>query len=259
MVRRDLHGLVLALLGGTLVKLTVTGQYERYVKATMRPYLFAAGLILLGVAAATLWSVVFGRHPANVHDRHGSIGDAGDEHGHGDGFAGSHGHRHGRTDLAWLLVVPAAVVLLLAPPAIGSYSAGRSGTALGAASSSDYPPLPAGDPVKVSVLDYASRAVFDGRSLAGRRVELSGFLLSNGSGGWFLTRMVITCCAADAQPIKVGLTGSVPADARANEWLEVTGEYTERLDKDPVNGESIPYLSVASSTPIPAPAQQYDS
>ncbi|GIH21672.1 TIGR03943 family putative permease subunit [Rugosimonospora africana] len=251
MVKRDLHGLILALLGGTLVKLTVTGQYERYVKAAMRPYLFAAGLILLAVAAAALWPAVFGRRSAETDDHHGDAG-----HAHtGDG----HGHRHGRADMAWLLVVPAAVVLLIAPPAIGSYSAGRSGTALGAASSSDYPPLPAGDPVTVSVLDYASRAVFDGRSLAGRRVELSGFLLSNGSGGWYLTRMVITCCAADAQPIKVGLTGAVPANARANEWLEATGEYTDRVDKDPVNGQSIPYLSVTSSTPIPAPAQQYDS
>jgi putative membrane protein len=247
-VKRDLHGLILALLGGTLVKLTVTGQYDRYVKATMRPYLFAAGLILLAVAAAALWPAVFRRTAEHLNGHH-------EDTGHDDG----HGHRHSRADMAWLLVVPAVVVLLIAPPAIGSYSAGRSGTALGAASSSDYPPLPAGDPVKVSVLDYASRAVFDGRSLDGRHLQLSGFLLSNGPGGWYLTRMVITCCAADAQPIKVGLTGAVPADVQANEWLQVTGGYTSRLDKDPINRQSIPYLSVASSTPIPAPAQQYDS
>ncbi|HEY2671017.1 MAG TPA: TIGR03943 family protein, partial [Rugosimonospora sp.] len=193
------------------------------------------------------------------------VSGAGSGHAdHGDdelhGAVDAHGHRHGRGGVAWLLVLPALVVLLIAPPAIGSYSAGRSGTALGAASSSDYPPLPAGDPVKVSVLDYASRAVFDhGRSLTGRQVTLSGFLLGNGSGRWYLTRMVITCCAADAQPVKVGLTGAVPAGLRANDWLEATGTYTDQRDKDPVNGQTIPYLSVASSTPIPAPAQQYDS
>jgi uncharacterized repeat protein (TIGR03943 family) len=231
----------------------------------MRPYRLAAGLILVGVAAAALWPAISRwRTPADNPDAHHGP----DAHQDSDGHRGhaahadtdAHGHRHGRVDVAWLLVVPALTVLLLAPPAIGSYSAGRSGTALGAATASDYPPLPAGDPVKVSVLDYASRAVFDrGRSLSGRRVTLSGFLLSNGSGGWYLTRMVITCCAADAQPIKVGLTGTVPGGLRANEWLEVTGGYADRLDEDPVNGQSIPYLSVASSTPIPAPAQQYDS
>jgi uncharacterized repeat protein (TIGR03943 family) len=152
-----------------------------------------------------------------------------------------------------------AVLLLIAPSALGSYSAARSGTALGAASTSDFPPLPSGDPVRVSVLDYASRAVFDkGQSLNGRQLTLSGFLLAAPSG-WYLTRMVITCCAADAQPVKVGLSGSVPSGLSANDWLEVTGRYSSKVDHDGVNGESIPYLEVAAAHPIAAPKEQYDS
>jgi uncharacterized repeat protein (TIGR03943 family) len=152
------------------------------------------------------------------------------------------------------------VLLLVAPPALGSYSAARSGTALRGAATSDLPPLPEGDPVHLSVLDYASRAVFGhGSSLHGHHIKLSGFVLSGTGGTWYLTRMVITCCAADAQPIKVGLTGSVPAGLKANDWLEVTGTYTERQDKDPVNREAIPYLTVDSSKPIPAPALPYES
>ena len=150
-------------------------------------------------------------------------------------------------------------LLLIAPSALGSYSASRSGTALGAAQSSDFPPLPSGDPVRVSVLDYASRAVFDkGQSLTGRQITLSGFLLA-APDGWYLTRMVITCCAADAQPVKVGLTGSVPAGLSANEWLEVTGRYTAKVDRDGVNGETIPYLDVSSAHQVAAPKEQYDS
>ena len=152
------------------------------------------------------------------------------------------------------------VLLAVAPPALGSFSAARSGTALGAAQTSDLPALPEGDPVRLSVLDYASRAVFDhGRSLVHRQVTLSGFLLPGEGGTWYLTRMVITCCAADAQPIKVGLTGALPAGLKANDWWQVTGVYTERVDKDPVNGEAIPYLTAGSASPIPAPAQQYES
>jgi uncharacterized repeat protein (TIGR03943 family) len=241
-VRKELHALILALVGGTLLRLALTGDYVRYVKPGVRPYLTIASVVVLVVAGFTLAQAVARRRAA-----------AGAEDGHG--------HAHGRFDVAWLLVVPMLVLLLVAPPALGSFSAARSGTALAAAqASANLPPLPAGDPVRLSVLDYASRAVFDrGTSLAGRQVTLSGFVLPGDKGTWYLTRMVITCCAADAQPIKVGLTGAVPAGLKANDWIEVTGGYTDRQDKDPVNGQAIPYLTVGSSTPIPTPARQYES
>jgi uncharacterized repeat protein (TIGR03943 family) len=238
-VRRELHALVLALLGGTLLRLAISGDYRRYVKIGLRPYLIAAAIVVLVVAAVSLWQSVAARRVPSGSD--------------------DHGHAHGRFDVAWLLVVPMLAVLLIAPPALGSFSAARSGTAL-TATSSQLGPLPDGDPVRLSVLDYASRAVYDhGRSLQGRQFTLSGFVLSGSSGGWYLTRMVITCCAADAQPIKVGLSGTVPSGLRANDWITVTGTYVDRIDKDPVNGEPIPYLTVATSAPIPAPALQYES
>jgi uncharacterized repeat protein (TIGR03943 family) len=224
----------------------------RYVKAGLRPYLIAAGVVLVVVAALSLigW-VRGGARPENAADHDGHGGGDDDGHGHGQG--------RGWLDVAWLLVVPMAVLLLIAPSALGSYSAARSGTALGAATTSDFPPLPSGDPVRVSVLDYATRAVFDkGQSLGSRQITLSGFLLTAPSG-WYLTRMVITCCAADAQPIKVGLTGSVSSGLTANQWLEVTGGYSTKVDHDSVNGETIPYLDVSSAHPVAAPKEQYDS
>jgi uncharacterized membrane protein YcgQ (UPF0703/DUF1980 family) len=211
-VKRELHALILALVGGTLLKLALTGDFERYVKPGVRPYLVAASIVVLLVAAASLvprWR-------------------SGDDH---------HGHDHGRFDVAWLLVVPMLVLLVIAPPALGSFSAARSGTALGAAANaSDLPALP-----------------------DGRRVTLSGFVLPGEGGTWYLTRMVITCCAADAQPVKVGLAGTVPDGLKGNDWLQVTGTYATRQDRDPVNAQPIPYLTVDSSTPIPAPALQYES
>ena len=232
-MRREFQALVLALVGGTLLKLAISGDYQRYVKVGLRPYLIAAALVVLVVAGLSLF---FARRSSSDH----------------------HGHAHGRFDVAWLLVLPMLTVLLIAPPALGSFSASRSGTAL-ASSSSALGPLPEGDPVTLSVLEYASRAWYDhGHSLTGRHVALSGFVLPGDGGGWYLTRMVITCCAADAQPVKVGLSGSVPAGLKANDWIAVTGTYLERTDKDPVNGQPIPYLTVATSTPIPAPVRQYD-
>src|SRR4029453_8522269 len=94
-------------------------------------------------------------------------GDRGHDHDHGHDDHG-HGHSH-EPWVGWLLILPVFALLLVAPPALGSFAASRSGTALQEVS--DFPKLPPGDPARISVLDYASRAVFDeGRSLGERRV-----------------------------------------------------------------------------------------
>ncbi|NJC69583.1 TIGR03943 family protein [Planosporangium thailandense] len=238
--------MVLLLVGGTLLKIALAGTYVRYVKVGLRGYLVAAGAVLVAVALAslvhTLWTAGSRR--------------AGHDHDVDDG----HGHSHRGFDPSWLLVAPALALLLIAPPALGSYAAARGGTALAAGADSDYPPLPDGDPVRISVLDYADRAVFGkGHTLGRRAVTLSGFVMAGDHGHRYLARMVITCCAADARPVKVGLAGDLPPDAAPDAWLEVTGTYTAQTDTDPVNGQPIPYLAVTSARSIPAPAQPYES
>ena len=45
---------------------------------------------------------------------------------------------------------------------------------------------------------------------------------------------------------------------QADAWLEVTGTYSPRLARDPVNNGPIPYLKVTSATPVPVPHDPYD-
>ena len=170
-----------------------------------------------------------------------------------------HGHGHHEPRVGWLLILPVLGLLLVAPPALGSYAAGQSGTVAAApASDSDYPPLPPGDPAQVSLLDYASRAIFDdGRSLTGRRLRLTGFLTPAPDGSPMLARIVLTCCAADGRPIKVGLTGRAPIEVPADTWVEIVGAYTPKTTKDQVNGADVAYLEVQSWQPIPQPKQPY--
>jgi uncharacterized repeat protein (TIGR03943 family) len=230
-VNRQAQAVVLLLLGGAVLRASVTDMYLRYVKEGLRPYLIVAGVVLVVAAVMTLWYEL--RSPRE------------------------HGHREPR--VGWLLILPVLGLLLVAPPALGSYAAGQAGTAL--SGRSDFPPLPAGDPARVTVLDYASRAAFDrGRSLAGRRVKLSGFLAGGPDGTQYLARMVLSCCAADARPVKVGLTGDGPEPGQldADTWVEVVGRYADRTASDPVNGETIPYLDVESWQQVPAPKQQYE-
>jgi uncharacterized repeat protein (TIGR03943 family) len=162
-----------------------------------------------------------------------------------------------RTRGGWALLVAALAVLLLAPPALGPFSAIQLGTvAGGGAVPAD--PLPPDDPVAMSLVDYVAHATAGGSTLAGRQVRLIGFVLAGPRGEPYLARLVIGCCAAGAEPVKVGLTGDLPGVLTPGHWVEVVGVYSEAVDPDPVNGAPIPYLSVVSVTEVAVPRDPYD-
>ncbi|MEH0545801.1 TIGR03943 family protein [Streptomyces sp. B21-105] len=237
-MNRQSQSAVLFLLGAALLHAGATDLYLRYVKAGLRPLLLAAGVVLIVTALATAW---YERRRAGRHQGEGQRpGDA-----------------HPEPRVSWLLILPLLALILVAPPALGSYSATRTGTALQEPLA--YPPLSAADPLPLSVVDYAGRAVYDhGRTLAGRTVRLTGFVALDHAGTPYLVRMALNCCAADAQPVKVGLTGRVPPVLQPDTWLAVTGVYTPRTVHDPVNGGPIPFLEVTDARPVPTPRDPYD-
>ncbi|MET8153687.1 TIGR03943 family putative permease subunit [Actinoplanes sp. NPDC049668] len=236
-MNRQAQAVIMLLFGGAILKASLSDLYLRYVKEGLRPFLIGAGILLVAAAVLTLWYELTGR--TGQHD---------------DG----HGHHH-EPRVGWLLLLPVLGLLLVAPPALGSYAAGQSGTVLTAPGDSDYPALPAGDPVDVGLLDYASRAVFDGgRSLTGRNVRLTGFVTPGPDGEPMLARMVVSCCAADGRPIKVGLDGDTRVTAAPDTWVQVVGVWTSRVAKDPVNQAEVPYLQVSGWQEITAPKQQYE-
>ncbi|MER7458861.1 TIGR03943 family protein [Micromonospora sp. NPDC126480] len=253
-MNRQAQACIMILFGGAVLRASLTDLYLRYVKEGLRPFLIAASLLLIVTGVMTLWYELrpAAAAPATDSGAQGPSTDTApghDDHDHHD----HHGPR-----VAWLLLLPVLGLLLVAPPALGSYAAGQAGTALTADQDYDYPPLPAGDPAKTSVLDYASRALFDkGQSLGGRRVLLTGFIAPGPAGEPILARMIMSCCAADGRPVKVGMTGNVPDGLDNDTWVEVTGRYSERVGRDPVNDEEIPYLDVESWRQVKQPANPY--
>ncbi|MFG2573275.1 TIGR03943 family putative permease subunit [Streptomyces sp. NPDC048481] len=238
-MNRQSQSAVLFLLGAALLHAGATDLYLRYVKAGLRPLLLAAGAVLIVTALATAW---YERRRAKHHTRPAAAPAA---------------HPHPEPRVAWLLILPLLALILVAPPALGSYSATRTGTALQEPLA--YPSLPATDPLPLGVVDYAGRAVYDhGRTLAGRRVRLTGFVALDHDGTPYLVRMALNCCAADAQPVKIGLTGRIPPVLQPDAWLTVTGVYTPRIARDPVNDGPIPFLKVTRAEPAPTPTDPYD-
>ncbi|MFI5938469.1 TIGR03943 family putative permease subunit [Actinoplanes sp. NPDC051494] len=250
-MNRQAQAVIMLLFGGAILRASISDLYLRYVKEGLRPFLIGAGLLLVAAAVMTLW---YELRPRRV-TRSPVQPDAADDHGDG------HGHEHHHEPrVGWLLILPVLGLLLVSPPALGSFAAGQAGSVLTAQSSdSDYAALEPGDPVDVALLDYASRAVFDeGRSLTGRTVRLTGFVTPGPDGEPMLARMVLSCCAADGRPIKVGLEGDGPAGVAADTWVQIVGTYSERVGKDPVNDADVPYLMVTSWQEITAPKQQYE-
>ena len=107
-------------------------------------------------------------------------------------------------------------------------------------------------------MDYASRAVFDeGRSIGDRRVRITGFITKGPDGQPYLARMILSCCAADARPIKVGLRGAVPGDIGPDTWVEVIGTFTPYQVVDEINSGIIPFIEATSVTPVAVPDDPY--
>jgi uncharacterized repeat protein (TIGR03943 family) len=241
-VNRQAQGVVMLLFGGAVLRASVTDMYLRYVKEVLQPFLIIASVVLIVAGVMTLW-----------YDWRGSRVGATDGHDHGPGA-----HREPR--VGWLLVLPVLGLLLVAPPALGSYTASTAGTSLSDDQRvSDFPALPDVPLVELTVLDYAARAVWDdGRSLADRRVQLTGFVLAGPDGQPHLARLVLSCCAADARPVKVGLEGAIPTDLDNDTWVRVIGSYADRTGVDPINEATIPYLRVESWRVVEPPSRPYE-
>ena len=218
-------GTISVLVGAVLLRLTVTGAYTRYVKAGMGPWLVVAGVVVIVLGVATLvraWR-----------------GD-GDERGH------EHGERVG-----WLLLAPIAALLLVAPPALGSFGVDRGASVDVREGAPEFQPLdPDAGPVDMTLLEFSQRAFdHEGSSLGDTPVRLTGFVA--GGGGFRLARYQIACCAADAAPLVVRVVGTEGGTPARDQWVTVTGTFR------PAGGD-IAELAATSVVEIPEPADPYE-
>ncbi|MFI2780121.1 TIGR03943 family putative permease subunit [Streptomyces sp. ALB3] len=214
-MKRSLQAILLVLSGTGLLHISLlTDLYLRYVKDWMRPMLIASGVLLLLLGVADAWS----------HRRPGTPRDEGEQGTYED--HDSHPHDHsGVPRAAWLLFLPALSMLFYAPPALGAYTASRQTSKPIAVQQDDFEPLPSISPLPLTLGDFASRVGQDPeQALKGRSIQMTGFVTPVERGeGWDLTRLLINCCSADAQAVKVRIYGSEtpPADT----WVTVVGTW----------------------------------
>ncbi|WP_376775990.1 TIGR03943 family putative permease subunit [Kutzneria kofuensis] len=192
-----------------------------------------------------------------VDHPHGDLALAAASHSHDDG----HGHSHGSARSAWMLLMPVLAIFLIAPPALGADSVNRAGGRTVASEQrqdqvikTKFPPLPAASVVPMRMADVATRAAWDStNSLNGRTLELTGFVVHD-AAGVYVARLVITCCAADAMPVKARLVG---AEGLADdEWITVTGKV--RPDSAVQADNYVPVFDVTTVKKIGTPSDPYE-
>ncbi|MET7675855.1 TIGR03943 family putative permease subunit [Streptomyces seoulensis] len=240
-MRRLAQTALLALIGAGLLHTALfTDLYLRYVKEGLRPVLIASGVVLLLLGAVN--AVLDLRRDPESHENH-------EHHEHG------HDHSHA-PKVAWLLALPALSLLLYAPPALGAYTAAHSnGKPVATTPRERFPALPATSPLPLTLTGFTQRVQQDPtRAIKGRQVQLTGFVTPAGAGGgWYLTRIIFTCCAADSQTVKVRVHG--PDAPPANTWLAVTGTWHPAGRLGTKTAEAA--LDVKETRPIAQPINAY--
>lgn len=212
-MNREAQDNLLLLVGALMLQVGLTDLHLRYVKPQMQPLIVLTGVGLLAIGLVGVVRMVRGR-TAPAADTSAGLDESGHSH-------------HAGPRAAWLLVLPLLVMATVTPPTLGAYAAARSDTAL-ETPMYEPPPLPApvGGAVDLSLTDYYTRVLYDPEQLRDVPVRLSGFVTPVG-GDWYITRIKLSCCAADGRPIKVLADGpaSQPVPG-ADTWVEVVGTYT---------------------------------
>jgi putative membrane protein len=96
----------------------------------------------------------------------------------------------------------------------------------------------------------------------GQRITMTGFIAPDtvlGRNSFFLTRMMVACCAADAMPVGFYCMTDSVLGIRENDWVVLTGVIEARMVKLPWNKEkqTLPVLRGATVKKTVAPQNQY--
>ena len=225
-------GAISVLVGAVLLRLALTGTFQRYVREGMGWLLVAAGVTVATIGVVAFVRALRHETPADPYD---------------------HDHAHG-VGVGWLLLAPISALLLVAPPTLGSFGIDRGTRVDIRAGLGVFEPLPRlGGPTPMTLLEFSQRAYErNGASFNRSPVELTGFMAGQEAGGFKLARYQIACCAADAAPVVVRVVG-VPGNAPArDQWLVVTGTF------QPGDDDELPELAATSILDIDAPKDPYE-
>lgn len=220
---RATQAIVVTLIGAVLLRLALFGGYLDYVRAWTRVPLLICGVVLV---ASSLRLAL--RRPRDVD--------------------------HDRPKVAWLLLAPILVVFVVHPPELGAYVAERQSDAPPARTHLTLPKAEPGTAMKLGIFEFTETAAYSPDSLRNTQVDLTGFVSYDSEHHWYITRLAITCCAADAVASRVRVVGM--AAPPRNTWIELTGQWVDIGDAKAATTK--PEVYALQLTKIPQPSNPYE-
>ena len=152
------------------------------------------------------------------------------------------------------MAAPVLLILVLPPATLGSFSAGRRASFVGAGVTSSAAEVASGS---ISMLDVgAAQTSNEGldalESRAGEQVTLVGFVVRQAdtpADEILLTRYIVTCCVADATIAQVRVVDVPAGRFSTDQWVQVTGRIY------PLGREVI--VDATSVVGVPRPTKPY--
>lgn len=234
-MNRMAQGLLLVMVGVAALAVTLVGdQYVNYVKPFFFWMLMPAGVVLVVLGVGTVVAELRVARQEDRADRAMAPQPSSPAPTHAAEGGQDDGHDHDHMPwTAWFLLLPVVVVFVVAPPALGSYSVASTGGSSAppeeeSANFTGVPDLP-DDPNtahEMSVQEFVMYSWIDEeRTLDGQLVRLTGFAVppegDDVGEGWYLARLEMACCAADAIVNKVLITDE--EEPEPDSWFTVEG------------------------------------
>ncbi|WP_433269842.1 TIGR03943 family putative permease subunit [Actinosynnema sp. CS-041913] len=259
-MRRETQNILLVLLGGALLKLALTGTYLRYVKESLQPWLVATGAVMIVLAVVAIArDLRSARQEVHRHETapNEPVPNETAPAGTGTSAVPHEGHEHSSRS-PWMLLLPVLAVFLISPPALGADTVNRSdrNAAQESRAGNGFAPLPGDEVIPLTITEFVTRTAWDDSgSLNDRTVKLTGFVVRK-EQNVYLARLTISCCAADAAPVKTLMVGQDFSGLPTDQWVEATG----RVVPGSATKETayVPTFTVGEITPIIPPEDTYE-
>lgn len=227
-MNRNAQAVVLMALGAVALRVGITDEWTKYVNEWMKWPLVVSGVLLVGLA----FSTVLERHEDD----------------------------HPTTPAAWALLLPVVIAFVVQPAALGAFVADRRVNDVAAVAYDDaaVAPLAAGQTHEMLVSEFVALAASYGEVITDRDVKLTGFV-THDDEGWYLTRLTLRCCAADAAAFRVRIDGAdAPPD---DQWVSVVGRWVEGTGEGVGEGAGAteaPAIAAGEVTRVREPKQHYE-
>lgn len=237
---RSFQGLILLGLSIFFASKAANGQLTWYINARFIP-LTIFGIVMLAILTQTIFSEIKRSRQREQQ--------------------GEHDHDHTPAPAAlWMMLVPLLIGILIPPRPLDSSAFSTKGF------STNAPLVSADSSARLFETPSEERNVLDWIKLfnyeediaqfVGQRASVIGFVYFDEqleADQFFVSRFVVSCCAADGFAIAMPAEWDAAADLKQDSWVLVKGE----VQAITLNGRRVPLLVADSVQEVPIPNQPY--